>query len=419
MKAFFVKRLFFLLLVFSAVIVKAQSVKQHVLQNTVSIQSIQPDDTSFADLAPIAKAIGNSTVVLLGEQDHGDAPSFLAKTRLIKYLHQKMGFDVLAFESDFYSLDKGWELYQKGEVTLPQYLKGNVFPIWTECDACHPLFNYIGETQNTASPLQITGFDNQLHGRVRRQQYPTDFLTALQKAGAPAYFAQNLSHLLSLVPNNYPISRNNNFPFDSLAHYGRVLDSLEQWNENLPDSSYFKILTSSLRAYVYQAKHTNQNSYEAMTVRDQQMADNLLWLMQHRYPGKKIIVWAHNYHVAKNAYKSMDRKSGRHNAMGEFLHTKLKDEMYILGFTSYQGSAGRIYVKPFNVPKPKGNSIEKWMATKKQPYAFVDLRALPQKENEMFYMKGKYHTNALAEWHTVFDGVFYIKDMYPCVRKAF
>lgn len=415
----FAKRLFFLLMIFFSLQVDAQLVKQHVLQNAVSINSIQPDDTSFADLEPIANAIGNSRVVLLGEQDHGDAPAFLAKTRLIKYLHQKLGFEVLAFESDFYSLTSGWHAYEKGEVTLPQYLKDNIFPIWTECDACHPLFNYIGQTQKTSNALQVAGFDNQLHGKYRRQYFKSDFLTGLQQAGAPDKYAHSLSNFLTLVEKNYPLSKNNSLPFDSLVYYGQTLDSMVKWNEALPDSSYFKITASSLRANVYQAKYSNENNYESMTVRDKQMADNLLWLMKYQYPGKKIIVWAHNYHVAKNTYESMGAKSGRHYAMGYFLYPELKDEMYILGFTSYKGQAGRIFVKPFNIPNPKRNSIERWLAVKKTPFAFVDFRSMPQIRNEMFYMKGKFHTNAMAAWHTVFDGVFYIKDMYPCVRKSF
>ena len=42
--------------------------------------------------------------VLLGEASHGDGAALLAKGRLVRYLHQARGFDVLVWESGFYDL---------------------------------------------------------------------------------------------------------------------------------------------------------------------------------------------------------------------------------------------------------------------------------------------------------------------------
>ena len=58
-------------------------------QNAIPLRSIDPNDKDFSDLEPLVKAIGNARIVQLGEQTHGDGATFLAKTRLIKFL-QKM-----------------------------------------------------------------------------------------------------------------------------------------------------------------------------------------------------------------------------------------------------------------------------------------------------------------------------------------
>lgn len=392
-----------------------QEIKDYVLKNISVVNSVAIADTNYSDLIAFANSIGNSKIVLLGEQDHGDAPSFLAKTRLIKFLHEKMGFEVLAFESDFYSLTKSWEAYKGGKQTI-QDVTNNIFPIWTHCDACQDLFSYINTSQNTSSPLIVTGFDSQIHGNYRMTHYKEDFLKQLNAVSAPQKFSNQLDRVLDLVQTNYPLDMNTRITTDSLVYWITILDSLNQWNQGLPNANYLTILTKSLRAYLEQGKFSNEKNYEKMTVRDRQMAANLKWISNYYYPGKKIIVWAHNYHVAKNTWDAMGNKSGKHLAMGHFLYQELKDQMYILGFTSYEGTAGRILVKPFKVPKPKKNSIENWLAKKNTEYAFVDFRNYQPSKSELFYMKGKYHRNAQARWNEVFDGVFYIRHMYPCKK---
>ncbi len=109
---------------------KAQTdLKSFVKQNAASIFTIEPDSTDYADLDVIGKAIGNAKIVMLGEQDHGDAPTFLAKTRLIKYLHERMGFNVLAFESDFFGLNFGFDKLDKSRSNIDSFLQKNIFPI--------------------------------------------------------------------------------------------------------------------------------------------------------------------------------------------------------------------------------------------------------------------------------------------------
>src|SRR4029078_13189642 len=86
------------------------AMKTYVGTNVRQIASIDPDQQDYTDLKVIGDAIGDARIVMLGEQDHGDAPTFLAKTRLIKYLHEKKAFSVLAFESDFFAVNYSWQL---------------------------------------------------------------------------------------------------------------------------------------------------------------------------------------------------------------------------------------------------------------------------------------------------------------------
>ena len=129
-------------------------IKEYVKSHTVRISTIDPRASNDSELEIIDKAIGSATIVMLGEQDHGDAATFQAKTRLIKYLHEKKGFDVLAFESDFFSLNEGWDHLKKEASQIKSFLRQNITPIWSDCDACSTLlFDYVPDTYTTDDPL--------------------------------------------------------------------------------------------------------------------------------------------------------------------------------------------------------------------------------------------------------------------------
>jgi erythromycin esterase len=109
----------------------AQDIRSYVTTNMVPVATLDATADDYADLAPIGQAIGEARVVMLGEQDHGDGTTFQAKTRLVKYLHERKGFTVLAFESDFYSLTAGWEKLAKQPDSIRHFLRQNIFPIWS------------------------------------------------------------------------------------------------------------------------------------------------------------------------------------------------------------------------------------------------------------------------------------------------
>lgn len=398
----------------------AQSrIETYVKANTHVINSIDLSDESLGDLEVIGRAIGNAQVVSLGEQDHGDAPAFKAKARLVRYLHEKKGFNVIAFESDFFSLVRAVdEAGMKGS-SPGRLMKENIFTVWTGCMECTDVFDYIDSSALSSTPLKVTGFDSQLHGLYRAKNYGTQMRNMLLQAGSK--YVEGVSPLFDYVQRFYPLHAGRVIPVDSLVYFDKLVDSINNELQVLPDSSFIKIAMKSLKGYTTQHIHFAAGNYEAETARDRQMAENFLWLYRHKYAGQKIIIWAHNYHIAKNTFDAFtSRKYGKHYSMGNELAKVLKDTMYVLGFTSYSGKAGRIMVEPFKVPKPKKYSIENWMAVNDPAYAFTDLRAYRMKnpdDDSLFFMKGKFHKNAEAIWTRVFDGVFYIKDMYPCKRK--
>src|SRR5437879_422169 len=82
----------------------SEELQKWIAAKAVTVRSVDASDEDFSDLEPVARAIGSAPVVLLGEPGHGAGTSFAAKVRLIKFLHQRLGFDVLVWESGMYDV---------------------------------------------------------------------------------------------------------------------------------------------------------------------------------------------------------------------------------------------------------------------------------------------------------------------------
>ncbi|MBL0183789.1 MAG: erythromycin esterase family protein [Chitinophagaceae bacterium] len=401
----------------------AQDIKKYIQQNTVAINTVQPDSVDFADLEAIGNAIGDARIVMLGEQDHGDAPAYLAKTRLIKYLHEKKGFTVLAFESDFFGLTYGWSNLPKNQSDVVIFSQGNIFPVWSLCDACQDLFKrYIPKTQFSASPMQLAGFDNQLVLNYSSRYLSKKLDSVLQSHNLPITkepnYATEIFPLIdsckrSTLKDTTQYSRQLNYLLAIKAQLGKVL----------PADDFWMVVLDNLVSENSRSRNANRPQV-VFNERDKQMAQNLLWLSNVKYPTDKIIVWAQNAHISKDAGHYDNSYIDVYNYMGSVFDAIKSPALktYTLGFASYKGTAGRITAaKTETVKDPKKNGFENWI-NESYNFAFTDLskfnRENPGDRSE-FFMKGHDHFNSLkTAWHHKFDGIFFIREMYRC-RSVF
>lgn len=407
---------FFLFICLHNLCFSQDSIKKFVKQNQISISTISPDSTNFDDLEAIGNAIGNSKIVLLGEQDHGDAPTFLAKTRLIKYLHEKKRFNVLAFESDFFAFNEGWNNLKKERPSIDTFIRKNITPIWSECSACQNLFyNYIPHSYEKEHPLIMTGFDSEIFFAYSSKYLYHKLDSVLKSIKAPITQLPNYtSDIFKHIANWYSYS-------DDTLNSNKIIIHLSQTKKQLSDSlgvnNFWTILCENLLQNNLKFRYALHDKIQATQVRDSLMAINLKWLTEVKFVNEKIIVWAANVHIQKFSGNFVMSFFNKINSMGSIYtsDTVLKNKYYILGFTSLQGTAGRLGSEKYKINKPKGNSFENWI-DKSFQYAFVNFRNYTNTEDEPFYMSGLSHNSYEGIWNKMYDGVFFIRDMYPCSK---
>ena len=108
--------------------------------------------------------------------------------------------------------------------------------------------------------------------------------------------------------------------------------------------------------------------------RDQSMADNVKWILDHN-PGAKIVLWAHNGHVAASDIVG-------YKPMGVSLREMFPGEIVVFGFAFNQGSFQAIErdkgLRDFTISPAPAGSLDATLAATGIPLFAIDLRTAPK-----------------------------------------
>jgi erythromycin esterase len=376
------------------------------------IRSIDPNDADFSDLAPLAAAIGNARVVQLGEATHGDGATFLAKARLIHFLHEVMGFDAIAWESGFVDVRLTATALRAG-LPPPEAAERGLYATWQVREVMATLA-YIQKSQ-----MDLVGFDCRVaRPQVRAERYPKlifDFFDALD----PALISKKerndfVAMSKGLVPADYyakPGLRDFNRALPArlvevidrrraelLAHFApREIDCVRQ----------------SLVSFMNMDRGLGRGDKAPFSegyTRDAAMAANLLWWLNGPLRDRKVIVWAHNYHVMNDYVSEASSAAAKPGGapMGWFLKRELGAQLYTIAFTSYGGT-----FRPMEggePPKIVPGALETMLHAEGAAQSFLDFAHLPPDHplrkpvTASFY----FHQPQSATWPRIYDGVLFI-----------
>lgn len=407
--------------------VKAQDKLELIQKNTWPISSINLRDTSDVDLDHLAEAIGESRIVMLGGMDHNDGETIRAKARIVRYLHQRLGFSVLAFPSDFYGTNMLWDTKRHGDSALmavPESITGT-----TEFGA---LKDYITDHSRGGRQLEITGYDIETNYKAGLIHFSAKINTLFKDLGYkpndPAYTHYVNTLLRALDPND--VKKMEDTTFGYLKYFTKQI--IEDINKN-KKADRFGFWSQTLRNYLGNAymnwQFREDNGTPNMTIRDRQMAANLLWIADQKYASRKIIVWADNQHISRNneTIEILVNKSTRKPQtvnMASELSRVYGPEIFTIGFTSLEGQ-----IKTRNNPAEAIEIAETgrndWFTNTLNSagfvYAFTDFRTIGAYENvdSYFTMRAwNYDTEMKGDWFRVFDGMVYLKTNKTATAKA-
>ncbi|MFF6016804.1 erythromycin esterase family protein [Lysinibacillus fusiformis] len=364
--------------------------KKWVNDHAYSLTSIQPEkassqkipSTKFEDLAMLKPILHDKRIVFLGESSHGVAQFNLAKTRLIQFLHQEMGYNVLAFESGL-----GDVMNAQGKIDKQaalQTMKDAIFGVWWTKETL-PLFEYAKTTQATEKPLVLAGFDIQQQGAFTNGDWLQNPQLAQQFSDAEKQLAEWSSSKdlkgyqkeKTAIINVYKQvqAQVQTKEKELQKAYPNELQIVKLMERTLADR--IRLADEYVELTIQSTIEMEQNKYESflttMEWRDQAMMENLLWLAEEVYPTEKFIVWAHNDHIRK-AQSDVMGSPYPVKLMGERLPDIYKKYSYVLGLYMTSGETANNMGEAMPVLPPIKGSIEDIISSANQPYTFIDLR---------------------------------------------
>jgi erythromycin esterase len=364
--------------------------------NAVPLTHLDPA-APLDDLEPLRDVIGDARVVAIGEHSHFINEFALMRQRILRFLVERCGFTVLAFE---YGFSEGFPLdaWGQGEGTdddLAAYLAAAI-PVGLD----EPL-RWIRRHNRTASqPVRFAGVDIPAAGGslLPALSPVADYLREIDPEALPAVqTAMRIAE--SFAGGSGAVAapawaRLATAEQDALsAILMRLLirfRSVEPLYVSRGDQHSYDIALRRVEGachadYTFRAMaglFAGSGLTADTSARDIYMAGSVRWHLERFEPGTRIMLAAHNAHIQKTPISFNGHLTGF--PMGQHLHSALGDEYFALGLTSTTGHTAemrRDETTPFGftiddttLDAPEPGSVEAAFADADLGLGIADLR---------------------------------------------
>jgi len=285
------------------------------------------DSGEISGLDALAESIGDSRILLLGENGHGVGSLTSTKVDLVRWLHREMGFEVLVFESGFFECGNVWRHIDTLEPRQALYdcLK---YPF--QHGEMLPLFEAIAAQAGTSTPLELAGMEIQAQGY---DSAPRPAFSLETLAGTPDLATQvaALDSALYLVEDQGGLgddryrwaARNGETARQRYAEAAARTEGWDRWVFKMADG-WIQRLAARGQAELDGAEERPPSYY---TLRDEWMGHAVSALADSIAGPRKVIVWLHNDHA----------RYGDPTSAGSVLRAQYGDDVYALGVFMGEG----------------------------------------------------------------------------------
>ncbi|MGW2227999.1 erythromycin esterase family protein [Streptomyces formicae] len=297
---------------------------------------------NLADLRPFGGMVGDARVVGLGEATHSSHEFFTVKHRVLRYLVKEKGFRAFALEAPWSTGLRLDAYLTRGEGDLKRLMDEEfqgAYRFWNTAEY-RDLLQWMRayNVKHPEDPIRFVGDDN---GFAGAELY--DKVSAYAAEARPELTSRLTELYRGLRPTTDADTYVNQYLAKPLAERkqlaertGRAVDLLKQRSGKGADAYAWALqhataIHQMTTLYAFDWDDP-QAIPHAMRYRDRVMADNVTWWQQQT--GDKIVLGAHNSHVALKTYAP----SSHPQVQGDFLREQLGRGYLSVGLTFDRGS---------------------------------------------------------------------------------
>lgn len=378
-------------------------------RQAIRVKTEQPE-SGFADLQRLKPLIGKARVVSLGEATHGTREFFQMKHRLLEFLASEMGFTYFGIEANMPEAERINRYVLTGEGDPRKLLQGMYFWTWNTQEVLDMILWMRELNRSGRGRVQFVGFDMQ-YMKVAAPNV-LDFL----RRADPGYVSEAERAFARLLPLDTSYGGTAEDAAVARAVYDHLAGRRADYLAGFPRE---EVDWAIQNARIVLQEVENQ---ARITFRDESMAKNVEWILEQAPPGSKIVLWAHNLHVAKRG----------EGYMGDYLFQRFGRDMVVLGFAFGEGrysAYGSEGLRDYEAAPPTPGSVEAHLRATGLPRLIVDLRRVQGgapatlfKQPKPFRNVGSvavrcgYVATPVAQ---LFDGLIWFDQTHPSVLLPF
>lgn len=388
-------------------------------ENAIPLDTLDPD-APLDDLEPLRDIVGSARVVAVGENSHFIDEFALARRRILRFLVERCGFTVLAFEYGFsegFALD-AWVHGDGTDLDLERHIE-DAIPVGLD----GPL-----RWLRTKRTVRFAGIDLPEAGgsllpalepvAAYLEEVDPETLPELHQAMAiAAAFAGTSGAVAAPAWKKLSVSEQDTLTalLARLRMRFRALELLyvSRGGRDRYDTALWRLEGACHADYTFRAMaglFDGTGLTADTSAREIYMAASVRWWLDHEAEGARVVLAAHNAHIQKTPVSFEGRLTTL--PMGQHLHAALGDDYFALALTSVGGHTAEMRldetarfgfaVDDTPLGRPEPGSVEAAFAEADTGRALVDLRAAPRPGPDRLRMQSGYLHTPVTD---AFDGV--------------